>query len=60
MHVGVLCIGSVKLRKSVWSGSISIPGDELDKFNIIFLTKTFVKHITLELSRQYTYQSWHN
>jgi hypothetical protein len=59
VHVGVLCLGSVKLTIRVRSGSISIPGDELDKFNVIYLIKTFVKHITLELSRQYLYQSWH-
>ena len=55
MHARVPCVDSVKLTTRVRSGSISIPGDELDKFNIILLAKTYVKHITLELSRQYIY-----
>jgi hypothetical protein len=60
VHIGLLCVGFVKLTIRVLSGSISIPGDELDKFNLIILTKMFMKHITLELSRQYIYQTWHN
>ncbi len=59
MHVGVPCIGSVKITIRVRSGCIAIPCDEMDKFNLVYLTKAFVNYITLELSRQVIHQSWH-
>ncbi len=59
VHVGVPCVGSVKISVRVRSGSIPIPCDEMDKFNLIFLTKMFVNCSTLELSRQVIYQYLH-
>jgi hypothetical protein len=59
VHVGVPCVGSVKIATRVRSGSIPIPCDEMDKYNIIFLTKRFVNYITFELIRQVILQYLH-
>ncbi len=52
MHVGVLCISSVKLTIRVRSGSISIPGDEFDEFSSFTANGTYMHQIFFELLKK--------